>query len=72
MAIHLNDFRDGTAFGHDELAARGRRIVMMCKVGARSAEAARLAQEAGYTDVANLEGGVLAWVRDVDPTQPTY
>jgi adenylyltransferase/sulfurtransferase len=72
VAIHLNDFRDGTAFGHDELAARGRRIVMMCKVGARSAEAARLAQEAGYTDVANLEGGVLAWVRDVDPTQPTY
>ena len=72
VAIHLNDFRDGTAFGHDELAARARRIVMMCKVGARSAEAARLAQEAGYTDVANLEGGVLAWVRDVDPTQPTY
>ena len=72
VAIHLNDFRDGTAFGHDELAARGRRIVMMCKVGARSAEAARLAQEAGYTDVAHLEGGVLAWVRDVDPTQPTY
>jgi sulfur-carrier protein adenylyltransferase/sulfurtransferase len=72
VAIHLDDFRDGTAFGHDELAARGRRIVMMCKVGTRSAEAARLAQEAGYSDVANLEGGVLAWVRDVDPTQPTY
>ena len=72
VAIHLDDFRDGTAFGHDELAARGRRIVMMCKVGTRSAEAARLAQEAGYSDVANLEGGVLAWVRDVDPTQPAY
>ena len=72
VAIHLDEFRDGTAFGHDELAARGRRIVMVCKVGARSAEAARLAQAAGYTDVANLEGGVLAWVRDVDPTQPTY
>jgi adenylyltransferase/sulfurtransferase len=72
VAIHLDEFRDGSAFAHDELAARGRRIVMMCKVGARSAEAARLACAAGYTDVANLDGGVLAWVRDVDPTQPAY
>jgi adenylyltransferase/sulfurtransferase len=72
VAIHLDEFRDGSAFAHDELAARGRRIVLMCKVGARSAEAARLAEAAGYTDVANLDGGVLAWVRDVDPTQPVY
>ena len=48
------------------------RIVVMCKVGGRSAEAARLAQAAGYTDVLNLDGGVLAWVREVDPTQPVY
>jgi adenylyltransferase/sulfurtransferase len=73
VAIHLDEFRDGSAFeAHDELAARGRRIVMVCKVGGRSAEAARLAQAAGYTDVVNLDGGVLAWVREVDPTQPTY
>ena len=73
VAIHLDEFRDGSAFAaHDELAAQGRRIVMMCKVGARSAEAARLAQAAGYTDVVNLDGGVLSWVREVDPTQPTY
>src|SRR5690348_17562499 len=52
--------------------ARGRRIVMMCKVGARSAEAGRLARAAGYTDVVNLDGGVMAWVREVDPTQPVY
>jgi adenylyltransferase/sulfurtransferase len=73
VAIHLDEFRDGSAFSaHDELAARGRRIVMMCKVGARSAEAGRLALAAGYTDVVNLDGGVIAWVREVDPTQPVY
>ena len=72
VAIHLDEFRDGSAFERDELAARGRRIVMMCKVGGRSAEATTLAQAAGYTQVLNLEGGVLAWVHEVDPTQPTY
>jgi molybdopterin/thiamine biosynthesis adenylyltransferase/rhodanese-related sulfurtransferase len=73
VAVHLDAFRDGTAFtDHDELAARGQRIVLLCKAGTRSAEAARLARAAGYQDVASLDGGVLAWVREVDPTQPTY
>ncbi len=72
VAIHLDEFRDGSAFEHDELASTGRRIVLHCKVGARSAEATRLALAAGYTDVSSLDGGVLAWVHDVDPTQPEY
>ena len=45
---------------------------MHCKVGSRSAEAVRLAHAAGYTDVVSLDGGVLAWVHEVDPTQPVY
>jgi sulfur-carrier protein adenylyltransferase/sulfurtransferase len=73
VAIPLDEFRDGSAFrSRDELAARGRRMVVHCKVGSRSAEAVRLAQAAGYTDVLSLDGGVLAWVREVDPTQPVY
>ncbi len=73
VAIHLDAFRDGTAFSdYDELASRGRRVVVMCKAGSRSAEAVRLAQAAGYADVASLDGGVLAWVHEVDPTQPAY
>jgi adenylyltransferase/sulfurtransferase len=72
VAIHLDEFRDGTAFEHDQLASKAQRIVIHCKVGGRSAEAARLARAAGYTDVSSLDGGVLAWVREVDPTQPEY
>jgi sulfur-carrier protein adenylyltransferase/sulfurtransferase len=73
VAISLDEFRDGSAFtSRGELAAHGRRIVVHCKVGHRSAEAVRLAQAAGYTDVLSLDGGVLAWVREVDPTQPVY
>jgi adenylyltransferase/sulfurtransferase len=69
LPIHLDAFRSGVAF--DELP-RDRRILIHCKVGARSAEATRLALRAGYTDVANVEGGVIAWVREIDPSQPEY
>lgn len=73
VAVHLDEFRDGRAFtDHPELASRTQRIVVHCKAGGRSAEAVRLAAAAGYTDVASLDGGVLAWVRQVDPSQPEY
>jgi len=68
-ALHLDRFRDGTAL--DELPA-GLPVVVVCKSGVRSAEAAGLLAAAGRTDVANLAGGVLAWVRDVDPSLPVY
>jgi molybdopterin/thiamine biosynthesis adenylyltransferase/rhodanese-related sulfurtransferase len=68
-ALHLDRFRDGTAA--DELP-RGVPVVLMCKSGVRSAEAAGLLAAKGRTDVANLTGGVLAWVKDVDPSLPVY
>ena len=69
VPIHLDLLRSGAAF--DELP-RDRRILIHCKVGARSAEATRLALRAGFTDVANVDGGVIAWVREIDPSQPEY
>jgi adenylyltransferase/sulfurtransferase len=47
-------------------------IVVHCKSGARSAKAIRLMQEAGFSRLKNLEGGILAWIRDVDPSLPSY
>ncbi|WP_141789236.1 molybdopterin-synthase adenylyltransferase MoeB [Oryzihumus leptocrescens] len=68
-AIHLDEFRSGAAVSRLPF---DRTVVIHCKSGVRSAEAARILLEAGHGDVRNLEGGVLAWVRDVDPTQPEY
>ena len=51
---------------------RGQRVVLYCKSGARSAQALDMLLGAGFTDVQHLEGGVLAWVRDVDPSLPRY
>lgn len=47
-------------------------IVFHCKVGGRSAAVLAAAQRAGYTRVSHLDGGILAWVRDVEPEKPVY
>jgi adenylyltransferase/sulfurtransferase len=69
LAIHLEEFRAGTA---NEKLPDGIPVVVMCKSGVRSAEAAALLARSGRSDVHNLAGGVLAWVRDVDPSLPAY
>jgi sulfur-carrier protein adenylyltransferase/sulfurtransferase len=47
----------------DELAPdTSQRLILYCRSGARSARAANLLQEQfGYDNVANVEGGILAW-----------
>ncbi|MGR0159431.1 molybdopterin-synthase adenylyltransferase MoeB [Paenarthrobacter nitroguajacolicus] len=47
-------------------------IVFHCKAGTRSAAVLEAAQKAGYTRVSHLDGGILAWVRDVEPQKPVY
>ena len=68
-AIHLDEFRSGAAVLQIPF---DQPVVILCKMGGRSEEASRILIEAGHPDVRNLDGGVLAWVRDVDPSQPTY
>ena len=58
--------------GRGRAATRHTRRRCICKSGVRSAEAAGLLAATGRADVANLTGGVLAWVRDVDPSLPVY
>jgi sulfur-carrier protein adenylyltransferase/sulfurtransferase len=46
-----------------------REVVMICRSGARSGHVQQhLLQNAGYTRVKNLAGGMQAWSREVDPT----
>jgi adenylyltransferase/sulfurtransferase len=47
-------------------------IVLQCKSGVRSARALRLLQEAGFSKLSNVEGGILAWSEQVDPSIPKY
>jgi len=41
--------------------ARDRPIVTVCRAGSRSAQATVILREAGFSDVANLAGGMLRW-----------
>ncbi len=51
---------------------RDREIVVYCRSGARSARATKLLQEAGFRDVKNLKGGILAWSQEIDSSIPQY
>ena len=49
----------------------GARIVCACRSGARSAQAAQFLRQRGYEAV-NLDGGILAWARRIDPSVRQY
>ncbi|MDP8952092.1 MAG: molybdopterin-synthase adenylyltransferase MoeB [Actinomycetota bacterium] len=43
-----------------------------CRTGARSANAVRLLQDAGFQNVYNVKGGIIAWSEEIDPSVPKY
>ncbi|EDY19176.1 UBA/THIF-type NAD/FAD binding protein [Chthoniobacter flavus Ellin428] len=47
-------------------------IVLQCKSGGRSARALKLLQEAGFSKLNNLEGGITAWAEQIDTSVPKY
>ena len=47
-------------------------IALLCKNGARSAEAVRALQDAGFARLLNVAGGIDAWAREIDPDMPKY
>ena len=49
-----------------------RQIVMYCKTGVRSAETLAAVKNAGFSDAVHVQGGVSAWVKQVDPSLPSY
>jgi adenylyltransferase/sulfurtransferase len=51
---------------------RGRRIVVHCHHGGRSARACQILSEQGFSNVANLAGGIEAWSLTVDSSVPRY
>ncbi len=48
-------------------------VVVMCRSGKRSATAIlQLEVTHGYTNLINLDGGILGWASEIDPTIPRY
>ncbi len=63
------EFRAGRAL---ELLPASSPIVLHCKSGQRSAEVLAELHAAGRRDAMHLEGGIDAWVEQVEPHLPTY
>ena len=49
-----------------------REMVVLCKSGSRSARALELLASAGFKRIKNLQGGINAWAKEVDNSQPVY
>jgi adenylyltransferase/sulfurtransferase len=47
-------------------------IVLHCKMGVRSRDALIEMRKRGFTNVKSLDGGILAWIKDVDQSLPSY
>ena len=70
LTIPMNDVPDRL----DELRTKsaGRKLVVMCHSGKRSAVIVRFLNQSGFTAVCNLEGGITAWSVQIDASVPTY
>ncbi|MBI2222347.1 MAG: molybdopterin-synthase adenylyltransferase MoeB [Acidobacteria bacterium] len=51
---------------------KDREVILQCRSGLRSARATHFLRGQGYRNAHNLEGGILAWIDRIDPTQPKY
>ena len=57
----------------DKFVRETKMVIVHCRSGARSANVIhQLQQLKGIENLYNLEGGILAWSRDIDPSVPTY
>lgn len=51
---------------------RGKKLLIMCRTGGRSTQVGNFLLQNGFERVYNLQGGITAWSREVDPSVPTY
>ena len=51
---------------------RDAETIVMCHAGGRSMRVAQYLSNQGFTNVANLAGGIAAWSDEVDATVPHY
>lgn len=52
--------------------AKNSPIVLICRSGQRSMQVGQYLEQAGFSDVINLQGGMNSWATDVDPSMRVY
>ncbi len=69
VLIPKGDILNGSALAS---LPQDKEIVLYCKSGVRSAESLAALKAAGLGNSVHVQGGVLAWAAQVDPSLPTY
>ncbi len=72
VLIPKDQFLNGNALALLPSIDSGTQVVLHCKSGVRSAECLAVLKGAGYDDAVHVGGGVVAWVNQIDPSQPAY
>jgi adenylyltransferase/sulfurtransferase len=77
IQLAYEDIKSGRRALEDTVIAdvpADREVVVYCRSGVRSADAILMLRDLGFDaqKLANLEGGILAWAREVDTTMPVY
>jgi len=56
-----------------EQIAKDKPVIVQCRSGKRSAAAImQLEQQFGFNNLYNLQGGILAWAEEIDPSIEVY
>jgi adenylyltransferase/sulfurtransferase len=67
--VPKGEFLNGSALAE---LPQDKQIVLYCKSGMRSAEALAAVKAAGFKDAVHVQGGVVSWIKTVDPSLPIY
>lgn len=73
VSIEATHFPMGEIMGNIDKIPTDKPVVFFCKTGQRAeALVDLLTTQHGFTNLHNLEGGILGYVEAVDPSLPTY
>jgi adenylyltransferase/sulfurtransferase len=77
--VHISNIdTDTTLIPLDDLSNRmqeldqSAEIIVICRSGSRSGKACEMLEENGFSNVANLKGGMNEWALKIDPSLPQY
>jgi len=65
--IPLSEFPEQS---EEKLKNKDAQIILQCRSGKRSMQAAYFLEEQGFTDLTNMEGGILSWNEEGYQTEP--
>jgi rhodanese-related sulfurtransferase len=57
----------GTIMDHLDEIATDKKVILHCKSGRRSATVLQILESKGFTNLYNLQGGILAWSDQIVP-----